>query len=470
VIKEGFKLGLDSRSGRVVHIDQVDEGFEYGVCPDCTSPLVASNRNPEARKKVTYFRHKAESNCQSETLIHLWAKQVVASKGEVLGAEYKAVGKVKDLARKFHYTELVQAPERLSLVNAELEKRLTHGSEFKTPDVLCEMVDSGLPLAVEVFVNNAVNDRKASFFVDQQLDCLEIDLSSMPPNLIESPAAFEKYVIYDAPRIWVYCSLYRGLEEEAQCEANKKAELASQSIVSNKDHKRRIKLQWREDNLKLIKLVEVYSQPDNQKRVVSLYHSHLDKTGTLSNSYKRWLDSNFGGLPDIINIPLKGELCFNCHRSVWQWEVYQRVVLYTHYKSTQRSNKPVKTTYFARVLAGSDAAYDIAEEQDWYDRAPKWSPKSLYESIKDLIPQNKISSEAERVAGEAFNTEKDKPDSLAGLKHKEWQELPKPICTIRRYIKELLKLGILEVFPGDTYVVPPNAHLPLIYDVSNLKV
>ena len=84
---EGFKLGWDSRIKCVVHIDQVPEGFEYAVCPDCGSPLIASNRKPDTRKKTTYFRHRNDSNCSGETLIHLWAKQVIAEKLSVRGAE-----------------------------------------------------------------------------------------------------------------------------------------------------------------------------------------------------------------------------------------------------------------------------------------------------------------------------------------------------------------------------------------------
>ena len=79
-MKEGFKLGLDSHTQRVVHIDEVKEGFSHGICPECLSPLVAANRNAETRINDTYFRHKLDSNCQGETLIHLWGKQVIADK------------------------------------------------------------------------------------------------------------------------------------------------------------------------------------------------------------------------------------------------------------------------------------------------------------------------------------------------------------------------------------------------------
>lgn len=299
-MKKGFKLGINSQDNRVVHIDEVDEGFSYGVCPECMSPLIASNRNAATRKKDTYFRHKSESNCKGETLIHLWGKQVIADRQQVLGAEYKAIGKAKDLARKFHIIELLQSSESLNLSNTKLEKRLVHGAEFKIPDLLSNVVDSNKPLAIEIFVNSAVNDKKASFFVDKGLDCLEIDLSSLPPDLINSPSDFEQYVINEAPRLWVYCSRYSEFDSKAQEEAERKAKTASKAVSSLRDTKRTIKSQWRDDHNDFIRMVEAYMKPENQEKVVALYQSHLDKKGTISHSYRVWFDSHFGG---ILNRP-----------------------------------------------------------------------------------------------------------------------------------------------------------------------
>ena len=368
------------------------------------------------------------------------------------------------MARKSHVVEFLQPPELLNLTNIKLEERLTHEAQFKTPDILSQITDSNEPLAIEIFVSNAVSDRKASFFVDKGMDCLEIDLSSLPPHLINSPSDFEQYVISEAPRFWVHCSRYKELDAKSQEEAENKAKIASTLVSSRRDSKRTIKSQWRDGHNEFIQMVEAYLSPQNQEKVVALYESHLDKEGTLSNTYRVWLDSNFGCIPKIINIPLKGELAFNCHRSVWQWEIYQRVVLYSHFKSTQGINKPVKATWSSRGY--EDSSRLLA----WYDYAPQWSPESLYQSVKDILPQNKISIEAELIADEPLVTERDKPDLLVGLKVKEWREIPKPVCTIRRYIKELLREGVLEVFSGDTYVVPQHAIIILTYDVSKLKV
>ena len=462
MVKKRFKLALDSRSGRVVHIDKVSEGFEFGMCAGCQSPVVASNWNLESRKKVTYFRHKAESNCLGESLIHLWAKQVIAAKGKVLGAEYIAAGEAKDFGRKIHNFELVQAPENLCLVRIELEKRLMFESDFRTPDVMCEVADSGSTLAIEVFVNNSVNDQKALFFDQKQLDCLEIDLSSIPGQIEDYPEDFERYVINEAPRIWIYCNRYRELEAQAQYEAEKMANSASKKIKLRRAENRRLKSQWRKDNCEFVELVQAYLLPDNQKRVEVLYQSHLDQPGTISNHYRGVFESSFGGIPDVINIPLKGELAFNCHRSVWQWEVYRRIVLEAYLKTSQAYNKLLVSM---RATRGYDAS---RRHEAWNEFAPKFSPACLYESIKH-IPQNKISSEAERIVGGPLTTEGNKPDSLVGLKVKEWQELPKPVCVIRRYIIELLRMSVLELDEGDTYMMPLNGELPIKVSFSSLK-
>ena len=437
-------MAVSSQTGRVLHIEEVEDGFDGAICPDCQSPLIASNRNRSTRLKDTYFRHKGDSNCQGETLIHLWAKQVIEDSKQVFGAEFEAVGRAEDSEKKIHTVERLIPPEHLMLENIEVEKRIADAGDVKIPDVMGVVVDSGAPLAIEIFVNNAVSEEKASFFESTKLDCLEINLSSLPPHLLKKPEEFEEYVIRTAERAWIFCSRYRALENQAQREAEEKAERESEAVRIRKEREVSIKGRWRRDHGSFLRLVEAYLDPNNQNLVKSIYESHRDRPGTLSHSYKIWFESNFGETPEIINIPLKGELAFDCHRSVWQWEIYQRAVLYTCYKSPQRKGSNIPSFH--------------------------WSPEELFSSIRDVIPLNRIAQEAHRIEEGAIVTEREKPESLIGLKVKEWRELPKPVCTIRRYVKELEKRAILKHSFEDTYTVPQNVKLPIVHDVSSLNI
>ena len=321
-----FKLCLDSRSGRVVHIDQVPEGFELGICPDCNSPLIASNRNKVTRVKDTYFRHKSDSKCSGETLVHMWAKQIIIDSKKVMGAAILAVGEAKDLKGKIHRSERNQPNKWLHFSSVMPEKPLTKDGSYRIPDLICLLTD-GTQRAIEIFVNNAVSEEKASFFNSLKLDCLEIDLSCLTDKDFNSHSEFEEQVLYEAPRQWIFSSFYASQVKKAQKEAQEKAAAANERIRSDREENRNFKATWRQANSEFISLIEAYMVPSNRLKVSSLYESQLLQMGTLSNSYKAWFDQHLSGNPEIINIPVRGELGFNCHRSAWQWEVYMRAVL-----------------------------------------------------------------------------------------------------------------------------------------------
>lgn len=462
--QKGFKLGFDKIEQRVVHIDEVPEGFDQAVCPDCKSPLIASNRHRESRQKDTYFRHRTDSNCNGMSLVHLWAQQILVDRKTVLGDGYQAKATAKDTARNLHTIELARSAEILYFINPMKEIRLDADEEFRVADVCSVYADTRNDFAIEVYVSNKVDRAKEEFFHEKQIDCLEIDLSGTPLQMLNRSADFEDYVLKDAPRRWVHCSRYSDLDKQAVAEVKLKANRESRMINDRRANKKSAKEIWRVQNDEFVRLVEAFNDPNNQEYVEQLYKSHLHIEGTLSNQYFEWFLTQFGGIPEIINIPVKGELGFKCHRSIWQWEVYQRAVLYSFYKSNERANKPIKMT---RATRGYENAARLFA---WYDNAYTWTAEELYQSVKKVIPLNKISSEAEVIAGGPLLREKGKPEEFSGLKVKEWTELPKPVCTIRRYIKKLMKEGVLEVFSGDTYMVPENAKLPISYEVTHLEI
>jgi len=110
-----FKIGLDRLSGRIVHIDEVPEGYTEGVCPDCGQRLVASNRLRGGERRIdTYFRHHAATKCAGESLPHLWAKQVIAECMELVTAEWDFTYSLTDNAGEVHYGESHQQQKVLT--------------------------------------------------------------------------------------------------------------------------------------------------------------------------------------------------------------------------------------------------------------------------------------------------------------------------------------------------------------------
>jgi hypothetical protein len=62
--------------------------------------------------------------------------------------------------------------------------------------------------------------------------------------------------------------------------------------------------------------------------------------------------------------------------------------------------------------------------------------------------------------GEPILVERDRPEELQYLKVDEWRGMPKPVCVIRRYLRELVSREIIETF-GNDYIVKQGVKPPL---------
>lgn len=451
----GFKLGWDKNKSRIIHIDEVPEGFVGAICPDCKSPLIASNRNPDTRVKATYFKHHGDSTCSGETLIHLWAKQVIADKLRINNATYTAVGLAKDIMRKEHRIELTNSPKTVSLEQVSLETRIVKNYKSRIPDISARL-KTGESLYVEIFVNNAVDKDRSNFFRNNNLNCLEIDLSSLPDEYLETPLLFEDYVIRGAPRKWVSCYLFYDLDIKAQSQADSLARKASSEVNKRRFDKRTAKKQWREEHRDFVALMNAYMQPENQQKAEYYYEDQLATPGTSSFELKQFLEAEFRKIPEVINISVNGELGFHCHRIVWQWKIYQRLVI----DGFNHTSKAVSTSKTDWVNRGYE---ESAKMLAWYDHAPKWGAQDLYEEVLTSgVRVRPICLRSEEIAGEVLSTEREKPESLSFVTVKEWRSLPKPVCVIRRYLKELVSLGVIDTL-GSQYFVQHGVTPPLCH-------
>lgn len=259
-----FKIAWDSALNIIVHIDQVEQGFENAKCLECGSTLVAANHNPEDRLRATYFRHKGGSACSGESLIHLWAKQILQTHDSVRSAPYIAEATAKDIQKKKHVAQECQPPEDLIIERIQPEVPLTVDGLTFTPDLTARL-SLGCDLLIEVFVNNESSDEKVDFYRNSHVSCLEIDLSRVPSEVLEEPSLFEKYVIYDAPRKRVSCEIYGEALSSARAKALVLARDATEAIKIHRDSKRTEKQAWRQSNRVLIERIAAYLSEDNQK-------------------------------------------------------------------------------------------------------------------------------------------------------------------------------------------------------------
>ena len=86
---EYFVLGLDTVTNKIVHIEDVNEGYQNCVCDACRTPLISANRNQRTRKNRIYFRHANNANCSQESALHRFSKEVILETMGVMVPEFK---------------------------------------------------------------------------------------------------------------------------------------------------------------------------------------------------------------------------------------------------------------------------------------------------------------------------------------------------------------------------------------------
>ena len=592
---ESFKVGVDSRTNRVVHIDEVEDGFAHAICPDCKGRLIAANHNRSSRKYATYFRHAADTTCAGETLIHRWAKQVIAERLEILIPDWTSTHLCVDVTGTPHSRTHHVPADIARLVSCELEKEVRHDECRRRPDIFAE-TEQGNALCVEIHVHNAVNQERADFYDRAGLSCIEIDLQLVPDFALAGTKAFSNYVVSGAPRAWVSCSLHSGEEArlaedcakaaagvrlsprdllqaarralepdgedvlplpvpplpaagaplgeagpaelqvvhsledtivtgqdsthaaDALCRLADNSDLAidfqmdqeqeqeralenfyvsagvralqislidvpasalrsqnaffqyvrraaprrwlnvhqvaipaggheAKKCLAPEDRKerRKEKARWRLYNQDFIELLNAYLDQDNRRRVQRTFDTWLmDSKGRHHQVYRQLVDS-YGELPEVINIQVDGELAFKCHRTVWQWEVYRRVVVES----------------FVRTRPSDGGAIEGMRLSGWYDYVPRWTPEELYAQLRQQgVPIVDLCSLSQSLARGVLLSERDQPAGLMGLKVKEWRALPKPISAIRRYLGVLVDRRFLHK-DGDAYMLMPLITPPL---------
>lgn len=141
----------------LVHVDDVPKGASCGcVCPICENPLYAR----KGEKRTHHFSHACNHDCKGsdETLLHRMAKKVLMEEGKIMLPP-----------------SLGEFPSGLvKLCNIESEKWLEQYNI--RPDVV-GIMENGEILLIEFYVSHKVDKKKRKAIIENDLACLEIDLS-----------------------------------------------------------------------------------------------------------------------------------------------------------------------------------------------------------------------------------------------------------------------------------------------------
>lgn len=179
--------GEDPNTGRMVALADVPSGLACGlVCAACRRRLIAE----KGQIKTHCFRHESdELICTEayETMLHKLAKQVIADHRAVIEPPLEV-----------HFgsrTEVVRRAQLLTFETVHVEPR----RDIIRPDVIGEW--SGNRRAIEILVTHACDDEKRATFAAQGLAAIEI---SVAPYLEAADGDFARYVIWNAPRWWLF--------------------------------------------------------------------------------------------------------------------------------------------------------------------------------------------------------------------------------------------------------------------------
>lgn len=140
----------------LVHVDDVPKGASCGcICPICETPLYAR----QGEKRTHHFSHAYNHNCKGsdETLLHKMAKEVLLDVGKIMLPP--SSGDFPSGLVKLHNVESEKWEEQYHI----------------KPDVV-GIMGNGIPLLIEFYVSHKIDRRKRKIILNNNLNCLEIDL------------------------------------------------------------------------------------------------------------------------------------------------------------------------------------------------------------------------------------------------------------------------------------------------------
>ena len=196
---KNVKLPFGVIAGKLIHVDNVPNGRACGCrCPKCDRSLEARNAGTI---RAHYFAHYDAEECVegTETAIHKMAKQIIADEKTVLTPVYVRIPRINDLEGNYFEGKKIFIDKKTVVADSSnMEDRL----DGYTPDVT--LFIGGRRLLVEIKVTHEVDTWKQEKVESNGDAMIEIDLSDAEPEVLLDIDTFKRYVIEEAPRIWIH--------------------------------------------------------------------------------------------------------------------------------------------------------------------------------------------------------------------------------------------------------------------------
>lgn len=410
----GFQIARDLQSDQLVHIKDIPEGYQQCVCAHCGDVVVASNRNQANRQKAIYFRHKGNQFCSPDTMLHSIAEDILLVEKELLYPVYEKNISIPKRTKdnKTYSRNLRIAGGRESYTSVSKEERYPNSQRIA--DVIGAH-QSGLTY-IEIRVHHEVDIPKQKEINGLGVDCIEIDMRELLSVDNLTIDLIKEFVVSKAPRKWISANRYKEEFKFVIDQLNKERSKDRTAITKKAAYRKEVKDDLREIYSDEIEHLHKYMIVENQEKLRAIQHDRLHREGTIENkACAKILDTFPGGVPEFLNIPLKGELAFKYHRIYWQYRIYQYL------------------------------QYHEREYVSWV----AFTPQSIYEAISGFILLTNLSQRFENTHGPLVSEKRG--EDIKYLAVNEYEALPKPIPTIRRYLNALVERGIITKCSGDSY-------------------
>lgn len=340
---ENFYFAIRKDTGEPVHISYFsqlpdeEKGKYRGlkcncICAACKRSLVAKMGEVKAPHFAHYVEKGTILDCSAqkanESGLHQMAKEIVKESTYInlpaieIEAEYDLSRNVNDekQCEPLH----IKDKQTWHFLSAEVEKTC----KGFTPDVYLhgEKTD----LLVEIMVTHPVGDEKKERVKQVGLPMIQIDISDIYNDLEGFSKEILRRELIDSVehKHWIYNSLRKkGIEQLERRNRELQGELEAQI---RKEQERRIK-ENEEEHVSKMWRDSVYYQLMNDKDYYrSCSEKLINDEQTLEEINNLGIcDLKFSEVKDIpfyFNIPVFGQIAFNCDRRIWQAILFEKFI------------------------------------------------------------------------------------------------------------------------------------------------
>ncbi|MBR2445943.1 MAG: hypothetical protein IKB28_04670 [Clostridia bacterium] len=336
--------GVRKTDGKVISIEEVSEDMPglscMCVCAYCGRDLQACSL--KSVKVSRYFRHQNTTNSNgegtficnpiiaNETALHKMAKQIIAEEKKILvpsktvSCADAGLSDLPDSIVRDLKPFILRDKREVTAQLVETEKYL---GNF-TPDVV--MTTNRGELLIEIFVRHKVDEIKITKVREYGAAMMEINLSNIVEDAITNADLRNLILCSEKNKSWKYYPVtekdlllaknyYENIDMVKECRAKVIREKArGENLLSNKK---------RRDNK-----IKYLFEPSNYRSEVLRLRSDVSFLNYCSeNKQPSWFDfekfyEENQSIPFFIDIPISGEMIFQCDRRIWQSVLFNRYV------------------------------------------------------------------------------------------------------------------------------------------------